>query len=556
MWFGGRWWSRALLAVVVPLIVGAGLLAGWAIDEWRHDGRVLRNVEVDGRPVGGMGEIELRTRLADLAADVALQPVRIDVDGHVIEDVAEDLGIALDIERTTAAVMANGRAATFPARFGAWLSAWRTPRTVAAVLTVDELVAAGTLAENPAVDDRLPVNASIFFDGDGLAVEPAIPGRTIDIDGIVAELVSAAADGLPIAVQSSWAPVPPDESTDRAERLLADVVDRTAAGVIVEADGIQRWIPPKVLYAWMSASATPSGLTWDFDTDAMHSFVEDLYDDVTVGGIATAFEIVDGRPVLGEVGDERELCCGAGAVAAVEQVILGESYGVAQLPLRAPSLDESHLAAAQLGIVELVGSFTTNHACCEGRVTNIHRIADLVRGVVLEPGEHLSINEFIGPRTREKGFVGGGVIDQGRFESAVGGGISQFATTLFNAAFFAGLDIPVYQSHSIYISRYPYGREATLSFPAPDLVVENTTDYAVLIWPTYTGTSITVDLYSTAHIVVEALDQTTGSFRRCTRVTTPRLRIYPDGSEVVDEFYATYRPGEGLDCNGNRTPSG
>ena len=52
---------------------------------------------------------------------------------------------------------------------------------------------------------------------------------------------------------------------------------------------------------------------------------------------------------------------------------------------------------------------------------------------------------------------------------AVGGGISQFATTLFNAAFFAGLDIPEYQSHSIYITRYPYGREATLSYPAPDL---------------------------------------------------------------------------------------
>src|SRR5690606_41819913 len=59
----------------------------------------------------------------------------------------------------------------------------------------------------------------------------------------------------------------------------------------------------------------------------------------------------------------------------------------------------------------------------------------------------------------------------------VGGGVSQFATTLFNAAFFAGFDFLDYQSHSIYFSRYPYGREATISWPAPDLKIQNTTDY-------------------------------------------------------------------------------
>ena len=80
-------------------------------------------------------------------------------------------------------------------------------------------------------------------------------------------------------------------------------------------------------------------------------------------------------------------------------------------------------------------------------------------------------------------------IENGVLVDTVGGGISQFATTTFNAAFFGGLDLVEYQSHSIYISRYPYGREATLSFPKPDLVIGNNTPYGVLIWPTYTGTS-------------------------------------------------------------------
>ncbi len=71
----------------------------------------------------------------------------------------------------------------------------------------------------------------------------------------------------------------------------------------------------------------------------------------------------------------------------------------------------------------------------------------------------------------------------------------QFATTLFNAAFFGGLDFVQYQPHSIYIDRYPFGREATVSWPSVDLKLSNPTEYPVLIWTEYTPTSITVKLF-------------------------------------------------------------
>ena len=87
------------------------------------------------------------------------------------------------------------------------------------------------------------------------------------------------------------------------------------------------------------------------------------------------------------------------------------------------------------------------------------------------------MNDKVGRRTTGKGFTTGGAIIDGRVGTSIGGGISQFATTLFNAALFAGLDFGEYQSHSLYISRYPRGREATLSFPHPDLQIRNTTPY-------------------------------------------------------------------------------
>jgi vancomycin resistance protein YoaR len=176
-----------------------------------------------------------------------------------------------------------------------------------------------------------------------------------------------------------------------------------------------------------------------------------------------------------------------------------------------------------------------------------------VRGVVVQPGGRFSVNEFVGRRTTENGFVTGGVIENGSFAESVGGGISQFATTLFNASFFGGLDFVEYQSHSIYISRYPYGREATLSFPKPDLIIENTTPHGVLIWPTYTGTSITVTLYSTDFANGEQTGQSEApvGVAGCKRVTTTRTRTYVDGREpVVDSVRATYRPAEGVQCDG------
>jgi len=140
----------------------------------------------------------------------------------------------------------------------------------------------------------------------------------------------------------------------------------------------------------------------------------------------------------------------------------------------------------------------------------------------------------------------------GVFNTSVGGGISQYATTLFNAAFFAGLDFGEYQSHSIYIDRYPYGREATVSFPNPDLEIINNTPYGVLVWPTTTDTSITVQLFSTKWVEAE---QTGQSERRqgvsCTSVTTERTRTWiEDGRTEVDTVTARYRP-EGLRCDGS-----
>jgi len=217
--------------------------------------------------------------------------------------------------------------------------------------------------------------------------------------------------------------------------------------------------------------------------------------------------------------------------------------------------DEGVAELESLGIIEEVSTFTTEHACCQNRVKNIQRFADLARGAIIRPGEDFSLNGHVGQRTIEKGFFEDGVIENGHFTKSVGGGISQFATTFFNAAFYAGIEYNTYQSHSVYISRYPRGREATISWRNPDLSVHNNTDYGILVWTSYTDTSITVTFYSTKHVDVVDLPIQVSSQGACSRVTTPRVRTYEDGTKVEDSVFAVYRPAEGKDCAGNDTES-
>jgi vancomycin resistance protein YoaR len=164
--------------------------------------------------------------------------------------------------------------------------------------------------------------------------------------------------------------------------------------------------------------------------------------------------------------------------------------------------------AAISDVDQLIGSFTTHYICCQPRVTNIRRIAELIDGTMIAPGKTFSLNQAAGRRTAENGFVPAPAIADGELVEQFGGGVSQFSTTLFNASWFSGLSILTHQPHSKYISRYPPGREATLDYDTIDQVIRNNTKAPVIIRTATTATSVTVALYG--HTGQRVVTSTTG----------------------------------------------
>ena len=150
-----------------------------------------------------------------------------------------------------------------------------------------------------------------------------------------------------------------------------------------------------------------------------------------------------------------------------------------------------------MGITGVVGSYTTTYGGTPGRVHNVQLVAELIDGALIAPGERFSFNQTTGDRNAAKGFEEAPVIINGELQTGIGGGVCQVSTTVFNAAFEAGLSIERRTNHALYISHYPLGRDATVNYPDVDLVFRNDTSRWVLVRTFVNAGSLTVNLYGT-----------------------------------------------------------
>ncbi len=151
-----------------------------------------------------------------------------------------------------------------------------------------------------------------------------------------------------------------------------------------------------------------------------------------------------------------------------------------------------------MGITEVLGSYQTVWEGTPDRQTNVKITTEYASNVLLAPGEILDFDETIGPRTVARGYKPApGIVSPGQLEDVLGGGICQVATTLFNAAFEAGLDIVERKNHSIYISHYPKGRDATVSAGGPNLRFKNDTKHYILVRGASDGVTTKFVIYGT-----------------------------------------------------------
>ena len=168
---------------------------------------------------------------------------------------------------------------------------------------------------------------------------------------------------------------------------------------------------------------------------------------------------------------------------------------VAQLTVARAVPERSTAEALAMGIDTRMASYKTYYSGTADRITNLQLGVRALDGTLVAPGGTFSLNEVIGERTVERGFRSAPVIIGNEYAEEVGGGTSQVATTAFNAAWEAGLSISERHPHSLYISRYQLGRDATVYWPSLDLKFVNDSDTWVLVKGFAEGDGISIAIY-------------------------------------------------------------
>jgi hypothetical protein len=558
-------WDLAKHAAPLPVITWAFLVLGLALFAlagfgWsRHlsdDGiAVANNVRFAGELIEGWTPDQVAELVSARATDLLTHPVTIEYGQGQLTVAMEDIGFSYDEPATVELIMASRHEGSVWEQFSSWAISELVPADVVEIWEFDGSQGKAALDDHPDLTPVVVKEPEIVAGGrDGLEVIPGIIGVEADIEDIVRQLFEVDLIGPPDRVVTTPEAIHPTVSDDKAQEAADHLNALTGEGARMSVSWRSATLTRRALQGLLDIEIGDGAIATQIDGTAMQATLENMFVGPVGSVIEPVIEVDDETIAVVARGEPPPVCCRRDVGEWVAGRILAGSTGPFGLATR-PAEDPGIVAWADgSAVVEKVSEFTTPHACCEARVQNIQRMADILRGVYLVPGETLSLNEFVGPRTRENGFVAAGAIRQGHLILEVGGGVSQFATTIFNAAYFAGMDFDEYRSHTIYFSRYPYGREATISNPAPDLVMTNTTDYPILIWTSYTDQSITVSMYSTKHIEITELDQRSSRRGACTHVETDRQRSYHDGRVVVDTFVADYRPAEGIDCNGNPIP--
>lgn len=540
-----------LPSLVLPLTVAA---VAWAMHVSSEGDTVAPNVTFAGEDVSGLDATAAAEAVREREIDFLATPVIIDIGERRLILTAEDAGFRYDYQASLSAVM-RARHGDGPwSEFALWA---KTPFETVDIpdhYSFDVEAARSRLSRDDFVIEHPVEPRLIAENGTPARVDGGSNGVGVDIDRAIQDLQEAeVADGT-IEIVAGQATIQPTVTDAEAERE-AEAVNAETDGEFIAVFGTKTVTFSGVQLRKHVISTVDDGvLTVTVDPEGFQKEVESEFPEPDGDYVRPVMVVADGEPRVITKGQAPDVCCSTESVALMAEELLNNPRLFYRLQPR-PEDDPTRLSWADgSAIVEEVSEFTTHHHCCENRVTNIHVIADAVKGYYVLPGETFSLNAFVGPRTREKGYLVDGAIRGGYHVNEIGGGVSQFTTTLFNAAFYAGLDLDEYQSHSVYFSRYPFGREATLSNPRPDLVFTNVTDYPVLIWPSYDDTSITVTMYSTKNVQVEEAAPRITRRGGCRHSEIDRTRTFSDGRKVVDTIIANYRPGDGLDCSGNPIP--
>ena len=552
-----REWMRTLARLLLAGLVLGGVYLGIA---WWTGLRLPNSVRVEGVSLGGLTPEQAQDRLAKEIETRAAAPITVvlgDTGASFTLDPAHS-GLGVDY----AATLDGLSGVTLDPRVLWARLAGSVVRPLRLSIDTPALTKAVEAAAAPV--DRAVVDGSVSFGGGRVSTTAPVPGLSVP----VADAVRRIAEAFP---RQSRVTVDPVVSTPRVGQAAVDAAVRDFATAAMSAplsievdDQVVTLAPAEYAAALAMVPDANGGLTPAPDAAAVVDVVlrasAGLLTPAQDAGLAVEGDQVAIRPAVpGSTLDP---------AAITAQFLPALTSPERRLTLaRVPAEPAVSTEAVQaLGVTESVAAFDTGVLTEAGDLANLTVASRVLDGTLVRPGESLRLNAILGERTAAKGYVPGAILDGGRRSLAVGGGLSQLATVVYNLGWAAGAQLVEHHAHTTFLPGYPAGRDAVLSWPDLDVAWTNTTPHAMFVHVWVASGVVHGRLWSTRTLSVETIEEARTGVRAGPTVTdaspgclatpaTPGFditvrRVVREGELVVrsDDIRTHYDRGTGVVC--------
>ena len=485
-------WKAVLAGVVLALL--ALLALGFAYAG--SPDSVADGVKVSGVDVGGLDAEQAEARLSTRAHELSTQPVVFIGAGRRWSIAPAQLAVRGDWEAATQAALERGDGSV-PLRGLKRLKIRLFGSDVAPRATADPDALARqirVIGKQVEVDGH---EAAIVLRNGQPVVVPGEAGRHLRPEAAAQTIVAALAAlqrsgevALPIQV------TPPTVGQDTLAAVAQQVRTVLSAPVSFFYKGVHLSISPEQMASFLELPHDGQRELHIGGPEAEKYFASlgravwraprEVDFSVDDAGKAHMIPSKDGRKLDVEASEKALLVSASRTVNRVAQLVV--------VPAK-PKLSTDRAKA--LGITGLVGRYTTFYGGDANRIHNVQLVAQLIDRHLIAPHSTFSFNKTTGERNAAQGFLEAPVIINGELKTGLGGGVCQVSTTVFNAAFEAGLPITSRTNHALYIDHYPLGRDATVNYPDTDLTFQNDSDNWILLDTVVGSSSLTVRLFGT-----------------------------------------------------------
>ena len=551
--------------LLLALGAAALLVLIWGAAAFATTQHIFAGSTISGVAVGNMSSAQAESTVASAINAQLGQPVTLVVNNATDTLVPAESGVSVDarasVERLTGFTL--------------------NPLTLIGRLRgadVDAVTRVDATSLTTALDARLDTlaagvsNADVTLHGTTPVLVPGSTGTGLDVDSAV----TALSENWPLGRETIELPngeARPAITNEEAQALIDKVLTPLLSGdftITVEGtDAAARaWQPnvvltPEQLAELVRIGTAGSDITASLDPQGLRETVLAAMGPEIESPVQDATWTIEGRPDAKPVYVEAHggAAVDTEALAANVMTAATQDGGAGERRIALPMIDQAPAVttpAADWGMNQVIGEYSTPYYPDAARTQNLVAGTAAINGTVVMPGGEFSLTEALGPIDEEHGFASAGVVTNGQHTDAMGGGLSQVATTVFNAGFEAGMDDVEHTPHNYWFTRYPAGREATLWTGNLDVKFGNSTPTAVLVQAWAADGEVHVRLWGTPYYQVSIDNGTPYNYRayqtqrqsggNCVPyeggaqgfdITVTRSRTKPDGQKLPDDVLST-----------------